>query len=101
MAQQSLPPTSENAFVVENITLAGIRENPSVACYVRSECRRLWEFLENPKTWKFIIGCPGVGTSIIVLAYVLHMIQSEANRGESLAYIHSNNSMTIRQAFIV
>ena len=101
MPQASLPPASDNAFVVNNITLAGIGKEASVPCYVRSECRRLWEFLGKPKEWKFIVGCPGVGTSIIVLAYVLHMIQSEANRGESLAYIHSNNSMTIRQAFIV
>ena len=99
MAQQSLPLTSENAFVVENVALAGIGKEASIPCYVRSECRRLWEFLENPKTWKFIVGCPGVGKSIIALAYVMHWIQSEVNRGKSLVYIHSN--IAIRQAFTV
>ena len=99
MAQQSLPLTSENAFVVENVALAGIGKEASIPCYVRSECRRLWEFLENPKTWKFIVGCPGVGKSIIALAYVMHWIQSEVNRGKSLVYIHSNTA--IRQAFTV
>ena len=83
MAQQSLPLTSENAFVINNVTLAGIGKNAQVSCYVRSECRRLWGGLENPKKWKYVVGCPGVGKSIIVLAYVMHWIQSEANFGKS------------------
>ena len=95
--QEPLPPTSENSFFVRNLTLAGIAKKDSIQCYIRSECRKLWEFLENPTAWKSIIGCPGVGKSIIVLAYVMHWIQT--NAGKSLVYIHSNK--TIRNAFTI
>ena len=53
----------------------------------------------SQKTWTHVVGCPGIGKSIIVLAYVMHWIQREENKGKSLVYIHQNcisrNAFTI------
>ena len=88
--QAELGAAAEGSVVEVDLTSSGLRDNvaqPS-KLYVRTACLELWNHLETTlHRASFVTGCPGVGKSVEVYAYVMWQAGFHKKR---VLYVHSH-----------
>ena len=68
--------------------LGGLSEVNDMPFYIRGEVLQLWSFLKASATkLSLIIGAPGVGKSVEVSLYALHVL----HRGSRVIYMHGDD----------
>lgn len=82
---------TKKLLTVENLTFAGLSNEVNKELFMRDENIRIWQALAESSNHAMILlnGCPGVGKSLLVLAYVIWYCQST---GKSLLYCHYADS---------
>ncbi len=83
-----------NTFDVHNLQLAGLvnsRADGDMRLFMREEAKTLWNELQSltANSIAIIQGCPGVGKSVLVFAFVMHYCRKNS---KTLLYYHSDSS---------